>query len=182
MRGGSLNEMRVLAYCDQSFEIVTRKVAGGDALVITCPPTFGAEFVARSKQVIEAADLIIFNFDAVPNRTAWYLQNGEQVITADQLNGLDLSRAVIFLMNCYQGGAVLDTLKAMKPRAIIGGAGENLGGRTKPVGTDIMALWFRRWLFVGLSPARALEMAKARLKIGAQTASVKDAQKFEVIV
>jgi hypothetical protein len=86
------------------------------------------------------------------------------------------------MLNCYQGGGMLDALKETKPKAIVGGGGENLGGRGRAVGTDILAMWFRRWRSIGLTVEAALKLAKFRLAIGAQTASVKDAQQFEVII
>lgn len=173
--------MRVFAYCDQSFEIATRQSAGSRATVVTCPPTYGAELIDRYKTAIEAADLIIFNFDSVPGHMVWYLQNGSQVIDSTQLSQLNLINAIVFMLNCYRGGGMLAALKSTRPKLIIGGAGKNLGGKTKAVGTDILAMWFRRLLSWGVNPQIALALAKGRLRIGAQTASVQDAQNFGVI-
>lgn len=172
--------MKIAAYCDVRYEQATRAASGGAALVITCPPVFGAD-LPQYAAAFAQADLIYFNLHAAPDHEAWYITSGQQAVTDLELRALDVTRAVVFMVNCYAGGGMLDALKAMQPRAIVGGFGENEGGRNLLTGADLLGLWFRRALGLGLTPLAALTMAKARLTIGAQTDSVKDALQFEVL-
>jgi hypothetical protein len=102
-------------------------------------------------------------------------------MTEAALEQLDLHGAVVFMVNCYAGGGLLAALQVAQPKAIIGGFGENLGGVERLAGADLLGLWVRRGLAAGLTAEAALLLAKARLSIGAQTDSVKDALQFELL-
>jgi hypothetical protein len=172
--------MNIVAYCDRRYEQATRGAVGGSALLLTCPPASGAD-LARYAPEIAQADLIYFNLHGVPGRAEWYTSERQVALTAAQLRALDLTRATVYLVNCYAGGGLLDVLKELKPRAIIGGFGENLGGLERLAGADLLGLWFRRWLALGLTPAASLKAAKTRLRLSAQMPSVQDALHFEVL-
>ena len=170
--------MRVLAYCDARYEGATRQAAGGSARLVVAPPARVADWLMLRP---ETFGLLYFNFHAVPGMAAWLTTTGDTALTAADLAGLDLSRAVVYMVNCYAGGGMLDALRACKPRAIIGGEGENLGALRGLAGADLLGQWVRRALAVGLSPRAALGVAKLRLQAGAKTASAKDALDFRVL-
>lgn len=172
--------MNIVAYCDRRYEQATRAAVGGGALLLTCPPATGADLVRHAEEFAHA-DLVYFNLHGVPGRSEWYTSDRKVALTAAQLRALDLSQATIYLVNCYAGGGLLDVLKEMNPRAVIGGFGQNLGGLDRLAGADLLGLWFRRWLNVGLAPAAALRAAKTRLRLAVQMPSVQDALQFEVL-
>lgn len=172
--------MKIVAYCDRRYEVATRAAVGAGALVLTCPPVYGVDLL-RHAEAFAQADLIYFNLHGVPGRPVWYTSDRQVALTADQLRALDLAQATIYLVNCYAGGGLLDVLKELNPRAVIGGFGQNLGGLERLAGADLLGLWFRRWLNVGLAPALALTAAKTRLRLSAQMPSVMDALQFEVL-
>jgi hypothetical protein len=176
--------MRIFAYCDKRYEQATRKAVGGGAKVVTCPP-FTADSIARHagafNEEIGAAELVYLNLHAMPGRAEWFTTDGLAALYAETLSGFDLHRAIVFMVNCYAGGGMLDALKATKPRAIIGGDGENLGALNALAGADVLGLWFRRGLQLGLGVRQALALGKARLGLTPKTRSVKDALQFEVL-
>lgn len=170
--------MHILAYCDERYVETTREVAGKSARVFVSPPLTEDAFPVAA---LVSADLIVFNFHAQPGLEAWINTQGDVALSADKLRDLQLPRAVIFMVNCYAGGGMLDALKATHPRAIVGGEGENFGGVSQVAGADLLGLWFRRSLEIGLSHQAALDAAKLRLKLAPQTASVKDALEFKIL-
>jgi len=170
--------MRILAYCDARYERATRAAVGGGADLVVAPPGAAADWLMLRPT---AADLLYFNFHAVPGLEAWITTAGATALTADDVAGLDLRRAVIFMVNCYSGGGMLEALRARGPRAIIGGEGENLGALAGLAGADLLGQWVRRALQLGAGPAAALAIAKARLAAGARTPSVRDALAFKVL-
>jgi len=172
--------MQVVAYCDERYRSATAQAAGPGALVSTSPPLlddgFSGSYLAGR---LCLADLVYLNFHVLPGQEAWINTQGDVALSARTLRALDLRRAVVYMVNCYAGGGMLEALRAAHPRAIVGGEGENLGGVSELAGADLLGLWFRRGLGLGLPPARALGMAKLRLRVSAQTASIKDALAFK---
>lgn len=172
--------MNIVSYCDKRYEQATARAVGQSARRLTCPPSYGPS-LSQYATMFAAADLIYLNLHGAPDRRAWYTTSGAIAVTAEEWQVLSIGRAVVYLVNCYAGGGMLDVLKAQQPRAIVGGCGENLGALGALAGADLLGLWFRRWLQRGANPRIALRLAKARLSLGAQTASVKDALAFEVL-
>lgn len=172
---------RIFAYCDVRYVTATRKAAGGEASVFACPPQLGGMTLDAFAHRIEQSDLVLFNLHADPNIGYWFSSNGEAALTQAHLARCNLRAAVVFMINCHAGGSMLDALKAARPRAIIGGQGENFGAQTLLAGADTLALWFRRGVQLGLNHRSALRLAQTRLRLGAQTRSVKDALRFEVL-
>jgi hypothetical protein len=172
--------MHIVAYCDQRYASATRQAVGGSALLLTCPPVYGGDLIQHAADFAQAG-LVYFNLHGAPGGQEWWISAGAVAVTADDLQALELRQAVIFMVNCYAGGALLDVLKQLRPRAIIGGFGENLGALDRLAGADLLGLWVRRGLGLGFSPPLALSTAKARLMAGPRTASVDDALQFEVL-
>jgi hypothetical protein len=171
---------KVIAFCDARYLDVTRQAAGEHAKVMVSPPVLDVN-VQELPLSFFAVDLVYFNFHAMPGQEAWINTNGDVALSAQTLIQFDLRPAVVFMVNCYAGGGMLDALRATKPRAIVGGEGENLGGVKTLAGADRLGLWFRRGLEMGLSPDRALRLAKAMLRVGVNTKSVADALEFKLL-
>jgi hypothetical protein len=153
---------------------------GSGARLVTSPLLQDEDALAWTQQAQEA-DLIYFNLHADPFRAEWFAADGTIALRRETLRRMDFRRAIIFMVNCYAGGALLDALKATQPRAIIGGYGENEGALDRLAGADVLGLWFRRGLQIGLKPRAALALAKMRLRIMPQLPSVRDALQFEVL-
>lgn len=172
--------MNIVAYCDRRYEAATRQAVGNAARVITCPPIYG-ETLTQYAAEFAAAHLVYFNLHGIPGGLRWYTTDLQAALSADDLRALDLRQAVVFMVNCYAGGGLLDVLKAQQPRAIIGGHGENRGGVEKMAGADVLGMWVRFGLEHGLDARRSLMVAKARLALMPRTPSVQDALQFEVL-
>lgn len=172
--------MRVAAYCDARYLRATQQAAGPGAVVFASPPVTDAHAPAFVG-TLQYADMVYFNFHAAPGQSAWLNVDGGLALSADTLRDFDLSRGVVFMVNCYAGGGMLAALRATHPRAIIGGDGENLGALDRLAGADLLGLWVRRALTLGLPPRAALGVAKQRLRLGPQTASVRDALEFKIL-
>lgn len=171
---------KVVAYCDKRYAEATRQAVGEAARLMVSPPVLDIDIQAMRLDAF-AVDLVYFNFHAMPGQEAWVNTEGDVALSAPTLRHFDLRPAAVFMVNCYAGGGMLAALKATHPRAIIGGEGENLGGLSKLAGADLLGLWVRRGLEMGLSPDKALKLAKARLSVGVRTASVRDALEFKML-
>jgi hypothetical protein len=181
--------VRIFAYCDQRYAIATRKAVGSGARLVTSPPLQDED--ARDwAQLAQEADLIYFNLHAALYRSEWFTTpdpsgrgqaDGTIALRHETLRRMDFRRGIVFMVNCYAGGAMLDALEATQPRAIVGGYGENLGGQDRLAGADMLGLWFRRGLQWRLGYRAALALGKARLRFMPRTPSVKDALQFEVL-
>lgn len=174
--------MNVLAYCDERYLEVTRRVVGRGAVVVASPPAGDPDWrTPAGRAMLTESDMILFNFHAMPGVDAWLNTRGDVALMADSLAALDLSRSVVFLVNCYGGGGMLPALKATGARLIVGGEGENFGGVSRLGGADLLAQRFVSYMRLGAPPRLALMAAKAALRLGAQTRSVKDALAFKVL-
>ncbi len=171
--------MKVFAYCDQRYVQATREASGVEPF--TSPPVETTTFEATCGDALRAAELVYFNLHAGPGNHFWANMNGTIALDEATVMRLDLRGKIVFMVNCFAGGAMLVPLSRRGPRAIVGGFGENLGGVSRLAGADLLGLWFRRALNLGFSIPLALSSAKTRLMVGAQTASVKDALGFEIL-
>ena len=171
--------MKTFAYCDQRYERATREASG--VTPFTSPPITAEDFVPICGDALRRASLVYFNLHAVPGNPFWLNTAGQMALDAAAVRTFDWTSKIVFMVNCYAGGGMLDVLKAMNPAAIVGGEGENLGGVASLAGADLLGLWFRRSVSIGMAPRRALQMAQTRLRVGIQTNSVKDALEFEVL-
>lgn len=144
--------MRVVVYCAATYEEASRKAAGRDAILFTCPPCSDTNLYAVSS-ALQAADLILFNLHGLPDSAAWfaYRSGPPAAIRAHQLAELDLTGAVVFAENCYTGNPgdpMHQALEETGCKAIIAGSGENYGGSVEMAGAD--------WLFWLLRQAMEL--------------------------
>ena len=172
--------MRIVAYCDARYEQVTRQAVGKDAVVLISPPLVDASVLLHRSE-FERAGLVYFNFHADPFGDMWLNTDAGVALSADTVKQMNLSRVTVFMVNCYAGGAMLEALRFAGAWAIVGGRGENLGGVKLLGGADVLGLWCRRGMQIGLGARPALALAKARLRLMPQTKSVKDARAFDIL-
>lgn len=154
--------MKTVVYCAETYEQASRKAAGRNAIIFTCPPHHEHNLDAI-RAAMQAADLILFNLHGLPDGAAWLAhRSGPPVaIRANQLASFDLSGAVIFVESCYTGdpdNPMHQALEKTGCRAIIAGAGENFGGSVEMAAAD--------WLFWALRQAmQIVEFTDYKLNI-----------------
>lgn len=174
--------MKAWAYCAKPYLEATRRAAGVEPLV--CPPV-----VAETLDLahLEGNDLIFLNLHALPEGHALLgSRYGPPVaLRVRQLDSVDLGGAVVFAECCYLGDEyhpMRHALLRAGASAVIAGPGPNFGSRTANLkSADLLGLWFRRGLTIGLPPKRALRMARARLRFAAlRSPSAGDALGFRV--
>lgn len=178
-----LTNVNIIAYCDERFEQATQEAVGRDAFVLVSPPVTDENVRALARQFARA-DVVWFDFHMPSADLQFWVNGGGQVaLSPETLSAFDLSRAVVFVVNCYHGGDVmLAALRATKARAIVGGEGENFAGTNHMAGADILGREFLRSLSVmPQTPTTALRFAKLRLTAMAQTQSIRDALEFKIL-
>ena len=174
--------MRVFAYCAKDYEQATRRAAGVPP--VCCPPVWADTL---NLSLLEDNDLLFFNLHSLAGVPAFLgSKNGPPIaLRATQLAEVDLGGAVVFAENCFLGDRehpMRDALLAAGASAVIAGAGLNYGSTGKGLkGADLLGLWVRRGLQVGLSAALALSAAKVRLRLAAlRSAAARDALEFQM--
>ncbi len=179
--------MRALAYCAYQFREVARRVAGNDSAVLTCPP-YGEELPPPLRAILGGENHTPPRFlylDLHMRRAgegALYGDGGQVALTAAMVRKLDLRGVVVFATTCFlaDGGPMLDALLSTGA-GVIAGPGKNQGGVHTLLGADLLALWVRRALALGFSPAAALALGKRRLQLQRRkTAAVLDALQFRL--
>lgn len=175
--------MKVFAYCSLAYVEATRRAAGVEPF--TCPPVT-AETIDLSW--LEGNDLLFINLHSLPDAHALLgNRNGPPVaLRASQLEELDLGGAVVFSEVCFMGDEQHPMRQAFLnagASAVIAGPGKNFGSvTTKLKGADLLGLWVRRGLKRGWTPARALRVARGRVRLAALrgSSSAKDALGFRL--
>lgn len=156
--------IRVFAYCAQSFAEATRKAAGVEPL--TCPPISAERFPPLG---LQGYDFLYLDLHGSPGEPFWRGDDRICALTATQVLSNDLRGCVVFAANCYLADGdspMMDALLDAGARYVIGGAGENWGPtRGWLFGAPLLGLWLRRWLAIGLSPLRALGLAKRAVRM-----------------
>lgn len=163
--------MRVFAYCAKSFEGSTRKAAG--VRPHTCPPLFADAFDIR---LLDGASLLYLDLHGLPGTAEWLGDDGLVALRADQIKGADLHGAIVFALNCHladDDSPMLDALLDAGAQYVIGGDGENYGGKASPKWAGLLGLWFRR-LLPALGPLDALALAKMRVRLDGYKARLSD--------
>ncbi|MFA6134399.1 MAG: hypothetical protein WC869_10345 [Phycisphaerae bacterium] len=179
--------MRALAYCAYQFREIARRVVGSAAAVLTSPP-YGEELPPPLRAILNPHVLPprFLYLDLHMRRAgegAFYGDDGRVALTVAMVRPLQLRGAVVFATTCFlaDGGPMLDALLSTGA-GVMAGPGKNLGGgRRALLGADLLALWVRRLLALGFSPAAALELGKRRLQLRREkTAAVLDALQFRL--
>lgn len=178
--------MRVVAYCAASFRGSTRRAAGVEPL--TSPPYVDAPLVAGGylqfrPALVAGADLLYLALHGQEWLSEWIGDERIVALRAETLVRCDLAGAVVFAESCWLPESdMLAALFEAGAQAVVGGSGENYGGARRLAGVSLLGRWFRLWLGLGLGPAPALWLAKARALVtpGANRADLLGFRVFEV--
>jgi hypothetical protein len=139
--------MNVFAYCAFSFAAATRKAAGVDPL--TCPPLSADSF---DPGILKGRDFIYFDLHGLPNTPYWYeelpgpigLPERTIAVWDHQIKQAHLGGAVVFVANCFLAdGPMLQALLDAGAGHVVGGAGLNYGGKSRPDGANELGRLFR---------------------------------------
>jgi hypothetical protein len=178
--------VKVFAYCAANYTEATRRAAGVEPLV--CPPVTAETLDLRQ---LEGNDFIFINLHSLPGAYALLgTQTGPPIaLRAEQLQGVDLGGSVVFSEACFMGDEQHPMRKAFLDAgasAVVAGPGENAGATNDGVskyglkGADVLGLWLRRGLFLGLSPLLAFKLARQRVRLAAlRSQSAYDAMGFK---
>lgn len=171
--------MKVFAYCANSFGRSIKRVAGTSPL-LSPPHTIDTFHPA----LIEGYDLLYFKLHGLPNESYWYGDNWTTALSAEQLKAADLKETIVFVSNCWlldnnnKPGPMLQALAHAK--AVIGGPGENYALPNKIGGVDLLGLYIRVFLQLGLNAKLALQLAQWRLEIKRPTKITTDTLAFKL--
>ena len=165
--------MYSFGFVDQKYTEVSRRVAGGT--VVTAPyfdPTI-------LELTWNEADYIYIDLHGRLDQPRWLFASGKRVICYEQIKDYAKGK-VIFATTCYlPGTAWFDTLR--NGNVLVYGSGENYGGKgDRAIGAQLLALWFRRMLQLGLSPRSALRCARLRVFLTSWRRADRDALKFTI--
>ena len=175
--------VKTLAFCAESFAESARRAAGVEPM--TCPPVSSHQF---DPSWLEGWDLIYFDLHGGPGLPWFWGDHSVPALRSEQVLTSDLGGAGVFAVNCFldeTDSPMLDALLRSGAAWVIGGAGENYGGRRSLLGAPLLFRWFRRFLALGLSPAVSLTWAKRRLLLslgGRQRRAARDALAFRMLV
>lgn len=175
--------VKTLAYCAESFAESARRAAG--VIPLTCPPVSANRL---DLDLFIGWDLIYFDLHGEPGVPWFWGDDLTPALSRWQLESVHLGGAGVFAVNCFLdevNSPMLDALLGSGAAWVIGGAGENFGGRKRVVGAPLLFLWFRRFLSLGWTPTIALTWAKRRLVLslaGRHRQAARDALGFRLLV
>lgn len=148
--------MNIFAYCAYGFQSSVLKAAG--VRPVLSPPITMANF---NPLWLQGHDLIYFKLHGLEGQPFWYNERWETAISAQQIRQATLGGAVVFVANCYlPESPMLAALLTAGAGAVIGGSGPNFARAAGIEGADLLGLWVRRLMTLGLEVERALRMAK----------------------
>jgi len=176
--------MNTLAYCAASFARRMERLAG--ATPLTCPPLTDETF---DPSLLQGRDFVWFKLHGRRNERYWYGDNWTTALSADRIASADLRGAVVFVSNCwlYQGhtgrevpGPMMIALIQAGAKAVIGGGGPNYARDDRVAGSDLLGLYVRFFLNLGLSAKRAFNGAQIRLAIARRDILTADTRTFRL--
>lgn len=151
--------LKVAAFCAQSFAGVTRDAAGVEP--ITCPPVDEHAF---QPGMLEGAQLIYIDLHGEPGGMRFIGDGGRTAIRHDQVLRCDLSQAVVFAVTCFLGEPdhpMLQALLSAGARMVIAGPGPNYGPATNArYGGARLGKFLRQALSYGADPDDAWKLAR----------------------
>lgn len=158
---------------DRRYGDVSRRVVGGTVIVV---PGFDLYTLELTWQ---EADFIYIDLHGRPDQPKWLFADGKRVIGYQQIQNYARGK-VIFATTCYlPGTAWYDTLR--DGNVLVSGRGKNYGSDgERAIGAQLLALWFRRMLELGMSPESALRCAKFRVVLTSWRRADRDALSFEI--
>lgn len=165
--------MYSFGFVDEKYKDVSRRVCGG---TVVTAPHFDPDVL---ESTWAAADFIYIDLHGRPDQPKWLFAGGNRVIGHGQIHNYARGK-VIFATTCYlPGTAWFDELR--DGNVLVYGFGENYGGKgSRAIGAQLLALWFRRMLELGMSPRGALRCAKLRLVLTSWRRADRDALSFTI--
>jgi len=111
----------------------------------------------------------------------WWGDGLAPALSVGTLRHVELRGAVVFASNCWlPESPMLSVLLEVGASGVVGGSGTNYGGTQTMAGADILGLYFRRGLQVGLTAQNALDVAKLRLRLKWPTLATRDTLAFQL--
>ncbi len=174
--------MRVYAYCISSARIAVQDALG--VMPYTSTP-YDVNTIDLKKA--EGCGFLYFRLHGLPNIPTSWFGEGErhehvEALSARNLDGVDLTGAVVLLANCYGSDSplVAEFYKA-GAQAVVAGPGPNMAGARRVIGTDKLAQFFLYGLRRGWTVDRALQFAKVRLQLTRWRRADRDALEFQIM-
>lgn len=153
--------MRALAYCAASYEQSVRRAAGVKPLL--SPP---ASVETLDVSLFHGREFVYFKLHGLPGQPFWYGDDWLTAVSAKQVREMDLGGAVVFVANCHlPESPMLEALLDAGAGAVIGGGGENYARAGRVDGADLLGLYVRWMLELGVGLQRAFWVAKMRLRL-----------------
>lgn len=171
--------MKTLTITVPSFARGARQIAGGAADVLETGGLLNWPDAAQYDLVM------VFAHPSADGR-AWVDDDGQVVVTAEEIAGFPLHGAVVYLGVCYglENEALIDALFEAGARAVIAGPGENYGGQGGVMaGSDVAAGALRAGLQMGLGISAAWGLARMYAMVASLVGvpGAGDALEFELI-
>jgi hypothetical protein len=168
--------VRVFAYCLASTAGSVRRMAGVEPA--TAPPLVDHRF---RPAWLEYRDLVFFKLHGAPGDPLWRGDDLQPALSTGTLVQAKLKGALVFASSCWlPESPMLAALFEAGAAGVVGGRGTNYGGTATMAGADLLGLYWRWGLQLGLSPATALTAAKGRLQLKWPTVARKDTMAFEL--
>jgi hypothetical protein len=124
--------------------------------------------------LLQNRDLLYFSLHGRTRDVHWFGDDDEIALHVDAFQGLDLSRTVVFVANCYlPTSPFLGAILACGPRLLVAGEGQNFTRTGDLIGANLLGYYIRRAVQLGLPPRQAYTLALARLKTKCRTLSRK---------
>lgn len=156
--------MRILAVCDERYEVATRRVVGEGATIVTSPPVFAAEFKPSW-----LADRDFIYIDLNGQSGSAYLYSGPELqsaaLSAQAVRAARVDGAIVFATVChFPETPFLGAFLEAGAKAVIAGEGWNYGGSAQRlVGAQHLARYLLQGLEIGWDVRRAFASARHRL-------------------
>jgi len=166
----------VFAYCAASFARSVGKAAGVQPLL---SPPMRAEYFGH--ELLENHDFIYLKLHGRAGQPYWYGDGYIEALSADTVRSARLDGAVVFAASCHlPESPMLEALLDAGASAVIGGRGRNFAATDAVWGADLLGMYVRWFMKLGMRVDRALKWAKWRLRLGVQDRATKDALEFQL--
>ena len=154
--------MRVFAYCAKSFEAQVRRAAGVQPF--TSPPHTVETF---EPSWMQGYDLLYFDLHGYVGRWGWHGEE-DRALCPEGVMRATLSDPVVFTASCYAGPdhPMVEAFLDAGARVVIGGLGQNFEYSHALIGANLLGMWLRRLLSLGLPWQVALEGARLKVRLG----------------
>jgi hypothetical protein len=155
--------MRILAYCDQRYEVATRKVVGKGALVFSSPPWHAGNV---KPEWFTYKDVVYLHLHGLPGSAYMWSGQAQEIpaLHADMFQYVSVGGAVVVALTCHLPQTpFLRAFLDAGAVAVIGGHGENWGGRRSMNGAQLLAADVIAAMRAGVALGEAMEQSRRRL-------------------